>query len=405
MKSETKFMRLIDLCNDIIDCPHSSPKWQSSGIPIIRNFNIKDGRIDQSSLSYVDEKTYAERIKRALPEKDDIIISREAPMGAVAIIPQNFKCCLGQRLVLLKINKKKCEPKYLLYALQSQYVQEQIKRANTTGSIVSNLNIPDIGNLLIPYIKIDDQKRIGNVIANIDNKIDINNHLSEIANKVAKIIYNYWFLQFDFPDENGKPYRSSGGKMVWNEELRREVPEGWEVKELFDAMDVCYGYPLATSLFADNGTPVIRIRDIINHTISAYTNEDVNEKYISHSGDLLIGLDGNFQMTIWHRNGDCINQRILRIRKGLLPPLVVKFQIEPIIKKKIDFVARSTVGHLGDEDLKDLKLIIPDRQVGLGIFDNISSEMCSLEKENKELSALRNFLLPLLMNGQVTIGE
>ena len=139
-----EFYELKDLCINIIDCPHSTPKWQKEGIPVIRNYNISGGQLDLSKLSYVDEKTYESRIKRAHPTENDIIISREAPMGEVCLVPKNFKCCLGQRLVLLKVDKQKCNPHYLLYALLSPYVQAQIKRIDQTGSIVSNLNISDL---------------------------------------------------------------------------------------------------------------------------------------------------------------------------------------------------------------------------------------------------------------------
>lgn len=136
-----EFLTLESLCSEIIDCPHSTPKWLDEGIPVVRNYNLVDGHIDTSNLSYVDESTYLDRIKRAKPEEGDIIISREAPMGVVGIVPKGFKCCLGQRLVLLKVDRSKCDPQYLLYALLSNIVQVQIHRIDLTGSIVSNLNI------------------------------------------------------------------------------------------------------------------------------------------------------------------------------------------------------------------------------------------------------------------------
>lgn len=225
------FYELKDLCIDIIDCPHSTPKWLNEGIPVIRNYNISGGQLDLSKLSYVDEETYKSRIKRAKPIEDDIIISREAPMGEVCLVPPDFKCCLGQRLVLLKVDKEKCNPHYLLYALLSPYVQAQIRRIDQTGSIVSNLNIPDLKKLVIPYIK-ENQNNIARCLEVINKKIFNNNKINEELESMAKTIYDYWFLQFEFPNEDGKPYKSSDGKMVWSEELKREIPEGWKVKRI-----------------------------------------------------------------------------------------------------------------------------------------------------------------------------
>lgn len=117
-----RYYKLNQLCREIVDCPHSTPDWKSEGVRVIRNFNLKDGNLDFSDGYFVDEDTYLSRVKRAIPESGDIIISREAPMGVVAIVPQNLKCCLGQRLVLLKVDKTKCNPFYLLYTLMSDFV-------------------------------------------------------------------------------------------------------------------------------------------------------------------------------------------------------------------------------------------------------------------------------------------
>lgn len=136
-----KYYKLGELCKDIIDCPHSTPVWQKEGIRVVRNFNLKNGNIDFSDGYFVNESTYRERTKRAIPEEGDIIISREAPMGVVGIVPKGLKCCLGQRLVLLKVDRVKCEPFYLLNVLMSDFVQTQFRRADATGSIVSNLCI------------------------------------------------------------------------------------------------------------------------------------------------------------------------------------------------------------------------------------------------------------------------
>lgn len=112
---------------------------------------------------------------------------------------------------------------------------------------------------------------------------------------MAKQLYDYWFVQFDFPNEEGKPYKSSGGEMVWNEKLKREIPIDWEVLSLFDAVSVQYGFPFATEQFTEEETnvPVVRIRDILEGTTSAYSLEKADEKYHLNENDVLVGMDGN----------------------------------------------------------------------------------------------------------------
>ena len=217
------------------------------------------------------------------------------------------------------------------------------------------------------------------------------------------MLYDYWFVQFDFPDENGKPYKSSGGKMVWNEKLKREIPEGWEAKKLPDVCDLQYGFPLSTELFGPTGKSVIRIRDILDNTVSANTSETVSQEYFTKAGDLLVGMDGNFQMNYWPRNGEIVNQRITRIRGKRIPIMVIKMQIEPYLAAKAMNVARTTVGHLGDSDFKEQLILCPNKINGT-LFENALKAIIEYRNENQQLASLRDFLLPMLMNGQVKVG-
>lgn len=188
-----KYCMLQDLCIDIIDCPHSTPEWKTEGIRVIRNFNLKNGNIDFTDGYYVDEETYKERVKRAKPEAEDIIISREAPMGVVGMVPKNLKCCLGQRLVLLKVDKTKCNPYYLLFVLMSEFVQTQFKRADKTGSIVSNLCIPDLKEIIIPVIE-DRQNLIAEFLKSLNNTIQLNNKINDNLSAMAYDTYMHYFF-------------------------------------------------------------------------------------------------------------------------------------------------------------------------------------------------------------------
>lgn len=190
------YYKLSDLCVDIIDCPHSTPIWKESGVRVVRNFNLKDGNLDFSNGFYVDESTYQDRIKRAMPEQDDIIISREAPMGVVAIIPKDLKCCLGQRLVLLKVDKSKIAPFYLLSILRSEYVQTQFRRADVTGSTVSNLCIPDLKNIIIPVVEIN-QSQNAKLLKNINEKIVVNSKINDNLVATAKASLLKLFIEND----------------------------------------------------------------------------------------------------------------------------------------------------------------------------------------------------------------
>ena len=421
------FYELKDLCIDIIDCPHSTPKWLNEGIPVIRNYNISGGQLDLSKLSYVDEETYKSRIKRAKPIEDDIIISREAPMGEVCLVPPDFKCCLGQRLVLLKVDKEKCNPHYLLYALLSPYVQAQIRRIDQTGSIVSNLNIPDLKKLVIPYIK-ENQNNIARCLEVINKKIFNNNKINEELESMAKTIYDYWFLQFEFPNEEGKPYKSSGGKMIWNEELKREIPEGWEIDTIGKHINIDRGISYSSDDLEDVGIPLINLSSFnIDATykpegLKTYSGTYSKEKVISPF-DLVIcvtqqkaiDLVGDTDVIgktflvpdIFETKDIVASMDVIKIQSD---DTYGKYYLNRLINTKFfhryisGFATGTKIKHLDIKGLLNYKCETPNEQA-LKKFNDLM-ECCEKKKskifaENQELTALRDFLLPLLMNGQV----
>lgn len=227
---------------------------------------------------------------------------------------------------------------------------------------------------------------------------------------MARQLYDYWFVQFDFPDRNGRPYKSSGGRMVWNEKLKREIPEEWEVVNLFDAIEVQYGFPFSTDLFVDEVTniPVVRIRDILNGTVSAYSTEETDSKYKLSKGDVIIGMDGNFHMNLWCDDIAYLNQRSVRFRQIEDSPicvLQVMYEVAPYIKAKEENAKGSTVGHLSDKDLKGLWIMKPSPHNMFSPATTLNLIANMIVENRVEISNLtnqRDKLLPLLMNGQVS---
>ena len=399
-----KFFKLNDLCTDIIDCPHSTPKWKNYGIPIVRNYNLKNITIEKNNLSYVDKETYFSRIKRANPEEGDIIISREAPMGVVGIVPKDFICCLGQRLVLLKVNKKIISPHYLAYVLISDYVQKQIKVINKTGSIVSNLNIPDLKNLIIPVL--DEEKLIGKSLIEIDKKIELNNKINFELETMAKTIYDYWFLQFEFPNEEGKPYKSSGGKMVWNDELKIEIPEGWEVRKLEDIFSFEKGripkilYPV----YQEGLIPYITI-DVANNNKAQFCDL---ENMILCKEEVIMVMDGAASGDIYIGNTGAIGSTfsVLRIKRDDISNSLLYCLLNSLkaIYKKVN--TGSTVPHANKKYIESMYIPLAKNMEKFSkTFENFYVQIIKNRKENQELTSLRDFLLPLLMNGQVGFKE
>lgn len=177
--------RLEAVCESIVDCPHSTPEWTKRGVVVLRNNNIRNGRLDLRAPSFTSEAMFLERTKRAVPQQGDIIITREAPMGDVCMIPADLRCCLGQRMVLLRPDRSRVDPRFLLYALQSPPVRQQIRAFEGTGSTVSNLRIPAIAALEVPLPSVTEQLAIARALGALDDKMTL---AERIGTKIDQLL-------------------------------------------------------------------------------------------------------------------------------------------------------------------------------------------------------------------------
>ena len=330
-----------------------------------------------------------------------LCITIAANIAETAIL--SYPMCFPDSIVGFNANPEKSSELFVYYFFE--YIKKEIQKS-ASGSIQDNINIDYLSKMRIKVPEKDYQDKIVEVLSSIDKKILLNNQINQELEAMAKTLYDYWFVQFDFPDQNGKPYKSSGGKMVYNPELKREIPEGWGVENLFDIADVQYGYPFSTDYFNSigEGVPVIRIRDILGNDITNYSTEEVEDKYKINVGDVLIGMDGNFHMNYWIKEDCYLNQRVVKVNSDKLPNMVLKYQIEPFIKLREKSVSRTTVGHLSDKDLKAINVILPRDKYLSSIFEKFESILENIiinQQQNQELTQLRDWLLPMLMNGQV----
>lgn len=364
-----KYYKLNDLCTDIVDCPHTTPDWKNEGIRVVRNFNLKDGNLDFTDGYFVDEATYLERTKRAKPEEGDIIISREAPMGMVGIVPKGLKCCLGQRLVLLKVNKEKCDPYYLLNTLMSDFVQTQFKRADATGSIVSNLCIPDLKEIIIPVIE-SGQEDVARLLEIINKKQLINNAINDNLSKMAYDIYMHNFLS---QKPNGRI------KDILLEADKSPIQVG-------TAKTSNGKYPFFTS-----GATILKWDKPFVNGRNCYLNTGGNADVKFYVGEAAYSTD------TW-----CISAKSKMSDYLYLMLLSLK----PELDQK--FFQGTGLKHLQKPLLKDRPIYIPEKselEVFNGnvrpMFDSISENI----RENQQLISLSDWLLPMLMNGQATISD
>ena len=329
-------------------------------------------------------------------------------LGTTARIPESGKYIQSQDVALVRCKKNHIDPNFCYYLISSNLVRQQLSAAAQQTKI--RHTSPDkIMDCTVWIPNLENQIKIGRILTDIDNKIALNRAINDNLEKMAKQLYDYWFVQFDFPDENGRPYKSNGGAMVWNEKLKREIPNDWSVVNIFSELSVQYGFPFSTELFTEKVTniPVVRIRDILDNSVSAYSTEEVDERYKLQKQDLLIGMDGNFHMNYWNDDVSYLNQRSVRLRakeNSTVSIMQAQYDIAPYIKAKELQAKGSTVGHLSDKDLRELYVLVCPNSNLKKMFDSILAQIIKNRCEIITLTKQRDELLPLLMNGQASLN-
>ena len=375
------------------------------------NFDYQNNSFKENTSK--DNLFYTGEFKpKFLMEKGDIItpLTEQAVglLGSTAIIPESGKYIQSQDVAKITCDESKLDKDFAYYLISSQMIKRQLS-AGAQQTKIRHTSPDKIKECVVWIPAIDEQSKIGKLLSDIDRKIALNREINRNLEAMARQLYDYWFVQFDFPNEEGKPYKSSGGEMVWHEKLKRKIPKGWSVSNIFDKLSIQYGFPFSTELFTEEETniPVVRIRDILENSVSAYSNEPVEEKYRLDKGDLIIGMDGNFHMNYWTDNVSFLNQRSVRLRakkNSTVSIMQTKFDIAPYIRAKELRAKGSTVGHLSDKDLKELYVLVCPNTNVRKKFDSILSLIIENRCEVVNLTKQRDELLPLLMNGQVTVN-
>jgi type I restriction enzyme S subunit len=306
--------RLVDLCEQVVDCPHSTPRWTDSGETVLRSHNIRDGRLDLSNRSFTDEAHYRDRIRRAQPREGDLVITREAPMGEVAMIPAGLRCCLGQRMVLLRPDRTKVDPRYLLYALQSPQLQYEIGLHDGSGSTVSNLRIPLLESLPIPTPGLPEQRRIASTLGALDDKIELNRRMSQTLESLACALFKSWFVDFDpvrAKAEGRHPqlFGQLGGAFPdsFTESAIGDTPSGWRVESLGDHVEVVRGLSYNGAGLAQTGIPLHNLNSVRegggykDEGIKFYEGE-YRPRHLVRPGDVLVANteQGHDRLLIGH---------------------------------------------------------------------------------------------------------
>ena len=308
--------------------------------------------------------------------------------------------------------------KYIAFFLRSKYFRKVLD-CNTIMTLRASFN-EDMFSFLYLYLPdYEEQVRIGDLLYKMEMKIRTNNKINDNLEQQAKLLYDYWFTQFDFPDENGEPYRSSGGKMVWNEQLKRTIPDGWTTNPLSDIFTFKSGYSFSSDLYEVSGKyKLLTIKNVqnngINLNVDNYINvlpDNVPDYCLLKAQDILMSLTGNVgRVGIMYADNCLLNQRVaLAEPVNINQRVFVYFLLKSdIIHKQYEMIANGS----SQQNLSPIeaeKVIIAYNPEVATKFSTLCNEylntIVSNLAENQELINIRDWLLPILMNGQATISD
>jgi len=392
-----------------------------NGFPIIDGANLKGVTVTDNITKFVTEEK-ARSLGRSIAKRHDVVVTISGTLGQIAYIPDNSKYeeyLCSQRQFRVTFDESIVDIEFLTYYFHTTAGKKKILSfANFVGVPALSQPIPNFKNIEVDFPDIETQHKIACVLKTLDAKIANNNAICADLEAMTKLLYDYWFVQFDFPDENGKPYKSSGGKMVWNEKLKRKIPEGWEVKSIKSLCSVISGYPFDSDTYDKDGKyHVLTIKNIQNGYIETVTDSnvcdipsDIPSYDILSDGDILMSLTGNVgRVGILCGDNYLLNQRASVIRpesnnnKWFLYAL---FRSEEIFTQIQRIATGTSQKNVSPTDIGNLCIPYSDKNAKRyhASLVSVIQKIIDCNRENQQLSSLRDFLLPMLMNGQVKVG-
>ena len=384
------------------------------GVPVLNGANISSVKLTEESFRYVTEAK-ADSLKKAIATPGDIVVTHRGTLGQIAYIPKNAshqRYVISQSQFRVKLKAEYVDYRFFTYYFHSPEGQRRLL-ANKSYVGVPALAQATTNFRLIdfPMKSLKTQKKIADVLSTLDAKIDLNNRINAELESLARTIYDYWFLQFDFPGADGRPYRSSGGEMKLDVETGWMIPKNWDIRSLADIANITMGQsPPGASLNLDkNGTVFYQGCTDFTDRFPVNRLFTTEPKRMAVAGDILLSVRAPVG-TLNIANEDCCIGRGVAALSSKTGHDDFLFYVLSYLKTVFDRrnTDGTTFGSITKADLHSLKVVVPPIEVldNFRSLVNSGSEMINNNSyESRHLSALRDWLLPLLMSGEVVVEE
>ena len=420
-----KILKLNDICKIGSSKRIHLSDYVENGVPFYRSkeiIELSEGNPISEPLFISHEKFSEIKHKFPIPKTNDILITSVGTLGVVHLVKDpNFYFKDGNLTWLREFNENIIDIDFLFYWLNSNLFKKQILN-NNIGAVQKAITIDFLKKVDISLPDIPNQQSIAAVLSALDKKIALNKQINARLEEMAKTLYDYWFVQFDFPDANGKPYKSSGGEMVFDETLKREIPKGWEVKSLGEVISLERGVTYSKDSICNdkNGIGILRATNISGNNIDLndliYISGEVDTQQKLKPFDILIVMSSGSKEHIGKNGVYYFEQdNAFGAFCSKITPQKVFFEFVSTFLQSNNFrnyvknqCLGTNINNLNNSHILHCPIVRPNdeyieafhKQTKL-IYEKIS---CNV-KQNYHLTQLRDFLLPMLMNGQVSVAE
>ena len=417
MNNRFQYIKAKDYCVRVFDGTHSTPKPTEIGMPLVTSKHITPFTLLFDDAYKISIEDYNEINKRSQVSQWDILFSMIGTIGNLYLEKsEKIKYAIKNMGVFSCENKEKAS--FLYYYLQSPIAKQHIQSC-LNGAVQKFLPLGALRDFPVPSY-FDDYNKFIKILSIIDGKIDLNNRINKELEQMAKTLYDYWFVQFEFPDEFKRAYKSSNGLMTYNEVLKREIPAGWEVAPLKTLCDVKSGFPFSSDDYKINSKyKLITIKNVLDRYISVDTDNAIEsipskmpEYCLLKEGNILLSLTGNVgRVGMVFGEKLLLNQRvgILNIKDLKWHSYLYLLFLQDSFRTLLEKISTgSNQKNLSPIETEALPIIIPPVDI-IESFSKLTEPL--LQKiiknyqENHKLESLRDFLLPMLMNGQVKVEQ
>lgn len=405
---EWKHYKMDELIEEISMGPFGSDVkkefYVDNGVPILNGSNLQGFKLQEDSFGYL-TKEKADSLKKCNAHRGDIIVTHRGTLGQIVYVPVNSKYdryVISQSQFRFRCKADLVNVQYLVYYFHTREGQYKILANASQVGVPALARATSTFRLIdIKLPPLDDQRRIASILSSLDRKIELNNKINADLEEMAQAIFKNWFVDFE-PFKDGKFVDSELGM----------IPEGWKVGSPYEYVKVVYGAPYKSAKFNDNGEglPLIRIRDLKDCNPQFYTPEILPQTEYVNMGDIVAGMDAEFVPHIWKGNTGLLNQRVCKLmpQQTSISNLFVLYLMKPELEFVQSYKTGTTVSHLGKADIDKFVVVLPPLKVVeecSKILDSILQRIKNISAESRNLSTLRDTLLPRLMSGELEVPE